>query len=104
MLGQWVADGADRRHFGHAPGVHDAGVEVTFEAFDDSAWGGRASDHHTIEAELLARLYAGAFDMLLEHHPDSWHAERHGHAFIAHQLIDAGAIQGWPGQDQLGTR
>ncbi|MNG18937.1 hypothetical protein D3C84_1030480 [compost metagenome] len=103
MFGQWVADGAQGGHFGHAPYVHHPGIEIFFEALYHCARRGGAADHHAVELQFVARLETSLLDVLLQHHPYGGHAQRQGHAFITHQLIEACTIQRRPWQNQLGA-
>ncbi|MNG19663.1 hypothetical protein D3C84_1038470 [compost metagenome] len=102
MLGKRVAHGAEGRHFSHAPGVDHSGIEFLLETLHHCSGGGRSSDHYAFKAKLFAGYEASGLRMLLERHPYGRNTQRHSHAFVSHQGIEAGAIKGRAWQDQLG--
>ncbi|MCY1358984.1 hypothetical protein D9M69_455340 [compost metagenome] len=102
VLGQGIAYRAQRRHLGHSPGVHHAGIEDPLESLDLATRCRRTTDHHPLQAQLRDRSETLSLDMLLQHHPHRRNPQRQGHPLVPHQLIDAGPIEGRARQHQLG--
>jgi len=90
---QEVADAAQRRHFGHPPGVDDEGTELRREALAHCPRRRRTADDDTPQAEFLCRLQAGRLDVLLQHQPHRWHAERQRDPLVAQQFVDAAPVE-----------
>ncbi|MNM83603.1 hypothetical protein D3C81_956660 [compost metagenome] len=101
MLGQQVADGAQRRHLGHAPGVQDPCIKTPFEGLDHGPWCGGATYHHPVELQIHRRVQRMGLDELLQGHPDRGHAKRQGDPFVIHQLVETLTIELRAWQDQL---
>jgi TRAP-type C4-dicarboxylate transport system permease large subunit len=93
VLGQQLADHADGAGLGHAPALHDLGAELVLEALEHRARHRRAADAHALEAQFLRVQPGVRIDMLEQHHPHRGHALREGDPFVAHQGVDAGAVQ-----------
>ena len=75
-------DGADRRHFGHPPGMADADAAVA-EPLDHRPRRRRAANGHDLE---VAQIVAGALDMLDHAQPDRRHAGAVADLLVMEQL------------------
>ncbi len=104
MLGQQVADRAQRRHLGHAPGMHDERAELRVSNCSLIA---RGAAEPPITTRRSASSCFGSqrvgLDVLQQHQPDRRHAERHRHLLVAQQLVDALAVEPGSRQHQLGA-
>ena len=103
VLGQQVADDADRAGLGHAPALHEVGAEVALEALDHATWRGRSADADALEAERQ-RIDLG---MLVEefelHQPYRRHGLRKGHLLVTQEFVEALPVELRPRHDQLGA-
>ena len=98
--GQQLADHADGAGLGHAPALHDLGAELVLEALQHGARHGRAADAYALDAQR-ARVDVGMRIQVLEQHqPHGGHALREGDLLVAHELVDALAVQVRAGQHQ----
>ena len=70
------AERADRRHLGHAPGVHDLDVVAVLELLDHRA---RAGGSRRSPPAQIGKLLAGLLQMLQQHQPDRRHGGGEGH-------------------------
>ena len=84
------ADGAERAHLGHAPGVEHLNAVILFEGLDHGARAGRAADH---DAFQIRKLAAGLFQMLQQQQPDRRHGAGAGDLVFVEQFVDRGAVE-----------
>ena len=91
---------AERRHFGHAPGMDNLDVVVVLELRRDGARAGRAADDDLLQ---IGKFLAGLLQILQQHHPHRRHGGAEGHLLGVEQLIDRGAVHLAAGHHQLGA-
>ncbi|MCY1304261.1 hypothetical protein D9M70_540070 [compost metagenome] len=103
MLGKWLADRPQRRHFRHTPGMNHTGIKVSFKALDLATRRSRTTYYYPVQAKLQCWGEALGLHMLLQHHPHRRDAQCQCHALVAHQLIEASPVQCRARQYQLGS-
>src|SRR5262245_46457182 len=83
VFGLEGAGGAERAHFGHAPGVDHLDAIDVLENFGYGAGAGRAADDDLLEMRQLA---AGPFEVLQQHEPDRRYRGGAGHLVAVEQF------------------
>ncbi len=103
MLEQQLADHANGTGLGHAPALHHLGAEIIFEALQHGARHGGTANADPLDAQLARVEVAVGVEVLEQDQPDRGHTLREGDALIAHQLVNALAVQMGAGKNELGT-
>ena len=90
MPGLKCADGAERTHLGHAPGVQDLHTEILLEGADHCGRAGGTADYGAV--------HGAEFELLLAHEleqrePDRGYARRNRYALGLEQLIKTLAVE-----------
>ncbi len=83
--------------------MHDKGAELGLELLAHGARCGRATNDDALDTKVIARREPVGVDMLKQHHPDGRNAEGQRHLLVAHQLVDALAVERRSGHHQLGA-
>ncbi len=91
------ADRADRAHLGHAPAVQHLDPVLELEGRDHRGRHGGAADHHALERRQPP---AGLLQVVEQAEPDGRHPRGEGDPFALEALVQAGAVEPWPGHHQ----
>ena len=94
------ADGAERTHFCHTPGMQHFHVVVVVKRLDHRGRAGRAADDR---ARHGGKRQPQRLDVAQQHLPHGGHAGRQCDFFKFHQLINRLAVHGGAGKHQLCT-